>query len=72
MANAFLYEYSGGNALTISAIELPKPHPISFDEILEKQTKSMPIREEKKPDSIARIIQGFIGYAAFIEKMRAI
>ncbi|MGG2083249.1 SGNH/GDSL hydrolase family protein [Lysinibacillus pakistanensis] len=73
MANAFLYEYSGGDALTISAIELPKSHPISFNDILEKQTKSVPIREEKKkPDSIARTIQGFIGYAAFIDKARAI
>jgi len=73
MANAFLYEYSGGNALAISSNELPKPHPISFEEILEKQEKSMETREEKeKSDPIARTIRGFIGYAAFIEKVRAI
>ena len=73
MANAFLYEFSGGSALAISSNELPKPHPVSFDKILEKQEKSMETQEEKeKPDPIARTIQGFIGYAAFIEKVRAI
>lgn len=73
MANAFLYEYSGGNALAISSSELPKPQPKSFEEILEKQEESPETREEKeKPDPIARTIRGFIGYAAFIEKMRAI
>ncbi len=28
--------------------------------------------KKEKPDPIARTIRGFIGYAAFIEKMRAI
>ena len=88
MANAFLHEYSGSNALAISSNELPKPNPMSFEEILEQQEKAEQKKEqeqdkeekeekekekEKEQSSpAASIIQGFTGYAAFMEKVRAI
>ncbi|MGE7675339.1 SGNH/GDSL hydrolase family protein [Lysinibacillus sp. NPDC094403] len=74
MANAFLKEYSGSNALAISSNELPKPNPISFEQILEQLLKVEQKQEEKekeKPTPTARTIQGFKGYAAFMEKVRA-
>lgn len=74
MANAFLHEYSGSNALAISSNELPKPNPMSFEQILAKQGNAEQKRqaEKEKPSPTARVIQGFKGYAAFIEKARAI
>ncbi|KOS60061.1 SGNH/GDSL hydrolase family protein [Lysinibacillus agricola] len=73
MANAFLNGYSGSKALAISSNELPKPKPISFEQILEQQEKAEKKQEEKeKPTPTARTIQGFKGYAAFMEKVRAI
>lgn len=72
MANAFLYEYSGSKALAISSNELPKPNPISFEQILNQLTKAEQKQEEKeKPKPTARAIQGFTGYVAFMEKVRA-
>jgi len=74
MANAFLHEYSGNKALAISSNELPKPNPISFEQILKQLVKA----EQKKEDSekekttpTARAIPSFKGYAAFMEKVRA-
>lgn len=76
MANAFLHEYSGSKALAISSNDLPKPNPISFEHILEQQKKVKQKQEAKekeneKPKPTARAIQGFTGYAAFMEKVRA-
>jgi lysophospholipase L1-like esterase len=72
MANAFLHEYSGSKALAISSNELPKPNPISFEQILEQVAKAEQIKAVKeKPTPTARVIQGFKGYAAFMEKVRA-
>ncbi|GAB0170969.1 SGNH/GDSL hydrolase family protein [Lysinibacillus sp. CTST325] len=73
MANAFLHEYSGSKALAISTNELPKPNPIPFEQMLEQLAKAEQKQEEKeKPKPTARAIQGFTGYAAFMEKVRAI
>ncbi|MGE8036541.1 SGNH/GDSL hydrolase family protein [Lysinibacillus sp. NPDC093692] len=72
MANAFLHEYSGSKALAISSNELPKPNPISFDQILEQLVKAEQKREEKeKTTPTARALPSFKGYAAFMEKVRA-
>ncbi|MED3801135.1 GDSL-type esterase/lipase family protein [Lysinibacillus xylanilyticus] len=77
MANAFLHEYSGSKTLAISSNELPKPNPISFEQILEQVAKAEQKQVEKekekeKPSPTARAIQGgFKGYAAFMEKVRA-
>ena len=72
MANALLHEYSGSKALVVSSNELPKPNPRSFDQILEQLTKTEQKKEVKeKPTPTARVIQGFKGYAAFMEKVRA-
>lgn len=73
MANAFLTSYSGSDMLAISTTELPNPNPMTFQEILEKQAKSKEKSEEAKSEKVstARNIQGFIGYAAFIEKAKA-
>ncbi|MFJ6211048.1 SGNH/GDSL hydrolase family protein [Lysinibacillus sp. NPDC092081] len=72
MANAFLHEYSGSKVLAISSYELPKPNPTSFEQILNQLAKAEQKQEEKeKPSPTARAIQGFTGYAAFMEKVRA-
>lgn len=74
MANAFLHEYSGSKALAISSNDLPKPNPISFEHILEQQKKVKQNKTkevEKTPTPTARVIPGFTGYAAFMEKVRA-
>ncbi|MBG9454232.1 lysophospholipase [Lysinibacillus sphaericus] len=72
MANAFLHEYSGSKALAISSNELPKPNPISFDQILEQLVKAEQKQEEKeKTTPTARALPSFKGYAAFMEKVRA-
>ncbi|MFT9819499.1 SGNH/GDSL hydrolase family protein [Lysinibacillus sp. NPDC056185] len=72
MANAFLHKYSGSKALAISSNELPKPNPISFEQILEQLAKAEQKQEEKEtPSPTARAIQGFTGYVAFMEKVRA-
>lgn len=74
MANAFLHEYSGSKALAISSNELPKPNPISFDQILEqlaKAEKKQEDREKEKTTPTARALPNFKGYAAFMEKVRA-
>ncbi|MCL1702844.1 SGNH/GDSL hydrolase family protein [Lysinibacillus sp. Bpr_S20] len=77
MANAFLREYTGNKALAISSNELPKPNPISFEQILEQQKKVQQKQEEQEVEKeqstpTARVIQGFIGYTSFLEKARAI
>ncbi|MFC9541250.1 SGNH/GDSL hydrolase family protein [Lysinibacillus sp. NPDC056959] len=74
MANAFLHEYSGSKALAISSNELPKPNPISFDQILEQLVKAeqkQEDREKEKTTPTARALPSFKGYAAFMEKVRA-
>ncbi|MDD1503007.1 SGNH/GDSL hydrolase family protein [Lysinibacillus sp. CNPSo 3705] len=76
MANAFLHEYSGNKALAIASRELPKPNPMSFEHILEQlakaeQKQKAKEQENEKPKPTARAIQGFTGYAAFMEKVRA-
>ena len=40
MANAFLKTYSGSNQFAIRSVELPKPNPKSFKEILDMQRTS--------------------------------
>ncbi len=72
MANAFLHEYSGSNTLAISSNELPKPNPMSFEHILEQVANAEQKQQEKeKSIATARTIQGFKGYAAFMEIVRA-
>ncbi|MGE7999062.1 SGNH/GDSL hydrolase family protein [Lysinibacillus sp. NPDC093190] len=72
MANAFLHDYSGSKALAISSNELPKPNPTSFEQILKQLAKAEQKQEEKeKPSPTACAIQGFTGYVAFMEKVRA-
>lgn len=69
MANAFLQAYSGGHAFNIAPSELPKPNPLSFEEILRQQA-SVKSEEATAPQRHARIaysMQGFPGYTAFIE-----
>ncbi|MFJ7408770.1 MULTISPECIES: SGNH/GDSL hydrolase family protein [unclassified Lysinibacillus] len=73
MANAFLKSYSGSDMLAISTTELPKPNPKTFREILEKRAESKENSVEAKQEKVSTVrnIQGFIGYATFIEKARA-
>ncbi|MEK5331209.1 SGNH/GDSL hydrolase family protein [Lysinibacillus sp. FSL W8-0992] len=73
MANAFLKSYSGSDMLAISTSELPKPNPMTFQEILQKQAESKKRSVEAKQEKVSTVrnIQGFIGYATFIEKARA-
>lgn len=73
MANAFLKSYSDSDMLAISTSELPKPNPMSFQEILQKQAESKKRSVEAKQEKVSTVrnIQGFIGYATFIEKARA-
>lgn len=73
MANAFLTSYSGSDMLAISTTELPNPNPMTFQEILEKQAKSKEKSVEAKQEKVSTVrnIQGFIGYATFIEKAKA-
>ncbi len=73
MANAFLKSYSGSDMLAISTTELPKPNPMTFQEILEKQAESKERSVEAKQEKVSTVrnIQGFIGYATFIEQARA-
>ena len=73
MANAFLKAYSGSDRLAIATTELPKPNPMTFQEILKQQAESEAQSVEPKQEtaSSVRNIQGFIGYATFIEKVKA-
>ena len=73
MANAFLKVYSGSDRLAISTAELPKPKPMTFQEILEQQAqfKEQSVEDNKEEVSTVRNIQGFIGYATFIENVKA-
>lgn len=73
MANAFLKSYSGSDGLAISTTELPKPNPMTFQEIMEKQAESneKSVAEQQEKVATVRSIQGFIGYATFIEKVKA-
>ncbi|WP_337982857.1 SGNH/GDSL hydrolase family protein [Lysinibacillus sp. C5.1] len=73
MANAFLKSYRGSDGLAISTTELPKPNPMTFQEIMEKQAESneKPVVEQQEKVATVRSIQGFIGYATFIEKVKA-
>lgn len=71
MANAFLRVYSGSDALNISSSQLPKPNPLSFEEILKERASAQP-KQQKAPQKsvkMGRSIQGFHGYTAFIEKI---
>lgn len=74
MANAFLKAYSGSDVLAIASEELPKPNPMTFKEIIEKQgiAEQSPVESTQESVAIARRIQGFSGYIAFIEKAREI
>lgn len=72
MANAFLQSYSGSNALTISSSELPKPNPLSFEEIIKQQLSAKSKKRETTQQQSTRTayaIQGFPGYKAFIENI---
>lgn len=72
MANAFLQSYSGSNALTISSSELPKPNPLSFEEIIKQQLSAKSKEREttqRQSTRTAYAIQGFPGYKAFIENI---
>lgn len=72
MANAFLQSYSGSGALTISSSELPKPNPLSFEEIIRQplsvKTKKQEMIQQQSTRT-AYAIQGFPGYKAFIENI---
>ncbi len=73
MANAFLQAYSGGHALTIAPAELPKPNPLSFEEILRQQASVEAEEQQASPSQPSRTtyrIQGFPGYTAFMEKIK--
>ncbi|MGE7092300.1 SGNH/GDSL hydrolase family protein [Lysinibacillus sp. NPDC048646] len=74
MANAFLKAYSGSDVLAIASEELPKPNPMTFKEIIEKQgmAEQSPVESTQESVAIAHRIQGFSGYIAFIEKAREI
>lgn len=70
MANAFLQSYSGSNDLTISSSELPKPNPLSFEEIIKHQLSAKSKERETTQQQSTRTayaIQGFPGYKDFIE-----
>jgi lysophospholipase L1-like esterase len=73
MANAFLKSYSGSDMFAISTTELPQPNPMAFQKIIEKQAESKENSVEAKQEKVSTVrnIQGFIGYATFIEKARA-
>lgn len=72
MANAFLKAYSGSDALSIAPSQLPKPNPVSFEEILQERASAQP-KQQKVTSSQSvrsvRSIQGFHGYTAFMEKL---
>ncbi|QDQ00219.1 SGNH/GDSL hydrolase family protein [Lysinibacillus fusiformis] len=74
MANAFLKAYSGSDVLAIASEELPKPNPMTFKEIIEKQgiAEQSPVESRQESVAIVRRIQGFNGYIAFIKKAREI
>lgn len=74
MANAFLKAYSGSDALAISSVELPKPNPMTFEEIVKKQAKAKqsPVVPTQESVAIVHRIQGFNGYVAFLEQAREI
>lgn len=72
MANAFLKAYSGSDSLTIASSQLPKPNPLSFEEILKErastQSKQQRVTSSQSVRNV-RSIQGFHGYTAFMEKL---
>ncbi|WP_418302067.1 SGNH/GDSL hydrolase family protein [Lysinibacillus fusiformis] len=72
MANAFFKAYSGSDALHIASSQLPKPNPLSFEEILKERASTQP-KQQKVTTSQSvrnvRSIQGFHGYTAFMEKL---
>ncbi|MGE6516105.1 SGNH/GDSL hydrolase family protein [Lysinibacillus sphaericus] len=72
MANAFLKTYSSSDMLAISSEELPKPNPMTFEEIVKKQAKVKQRPDESTQESVATVrrIQGFNGYVSFLEKAR--
>ncbi|UZM99081.1 hypothetical protein OL548_00420 [Lysinibacillus sp. MHQ-1] len=69
----FLKAYSGSDALSIAPSQLPKPNPVSFEEILQERASAQP-KQQKVTSSQSvrsvRSIQGFHGYTAFMEKIR--
>ncbi|MFA1740187.1 SGNH/GDSL hydrolase family protein [Lysinibacillus fusiformis] len=72
MANAFFKAYSGSDVLNIASSQLPKPNPLSFEEILKERASTQP-KQQKVTSSQSvrniRSIQGFHGYTAFMEKL---
>ncbi|MFJ7699901.1 SGNH/GDSL hydrolase family protein [Lysinibacillus fusiformis] len=72
MTNAFFKAYSGSDALHIASSQLPKPNPLSFEEILKERASTQP-KQQKVTTSLSvrnvRSIQGFHGYTAFMEKL---